>query len=248
MTRSTVLIAVAAVALVLALGALVLQFAIPSKGSGTSSADLDALRAQVASIKSGGAGLKVAFVNVDSAFQVFLNAVTDLRQRSADKVQQINDLQASYKSGTTSQEQYQKLLTQYNTELLDANVALYASVLDRMIVSSDFSDLRTDLQTVRTSTQTLLDESKSLVSTVKGGAISSSEFQTRLTQAQAYYAQIEKVVNQACAVKISQAAQKVAIPRGFDLVLIQKNVVLYFSPTAVTDITDFVKSEIADYL
>ncbi len=248
MTRNSVLIAVAAVALVLAAGALVLQFAIPSKGDGASSAEIDALRAQVANIKNTGAGLKVAFVNVDSAFQVFLNAVTDLRQRSAEKVQQINDLQVSYRNGTTSQEQYQKLQNQYNTELLDANVALYASVLDRMIASSDFSDLRTDLQTVRTSTQSLLDESKNLVSTVKGGAISSAEFQMRLSQAQTYYAQIEKVVNQACAVKISQAAQKVAIPRGFDIVLIQKNVVLYFSPTAVTDITDFVKSEISDYL
>ncbi len=248
MTRNSVLVAIAAVALVLAAGALVLQFAVPSKGDGASSADLDALRAQVATLKSTGAGLKVGFVNVDGAFMVFLNAVTDLRQRSADKVQQINDLQASYKKGTTSPEQYQKLVNQYNTELLDANVAMYAGVLDRMIASADFSDLRTDLQTVRTSTQTLLDESKSLVSTVKGGAISTSEFQSRLTQAQSAYAQVEKAVNQACAIKIAQAAQKVAIPRGFDLVLIQKNVLLYFNPTAVTDITDFVKSEIADYL
>ncbi len=248
MMRSPVVIAIAAVALVLAAGALVFQFVVPSRSDGVSRADLDALRSQVAAVKSGGAGLKVAFVNIDNAFAVFLNAVSDLRQRSTDKLQEITDLQNSFSNGTVTQDQYQKRLNEYNTELLDANIAMYANVLDRMIASSSFSDLRADLQRVREMAQSLLDEAKNLVSMVKGGAISSSEFQTRLSQTQANYASLEKIVNQACAVKISQAAQKVAIPRGFDLVLIQKNVVLYFNPAMVTDITDFVKSEIAGYL
>jgi Skp family chaperone for outer membrane proteins len=248
MTRNSLVVAVAVVALALAAGALVFQFVVPSKGDGVSRADFDALRSQVAAVKSGGAGLKVAFVNIDNAFAVFLNAVSDLRQRSADKLQQITDLQGSLESGTVTQDQYQKRLNEYNTELLDANIAMYASVLDRMIASSSFSDLRADLQRVREMAQSLLDEAKNLVSMVKGGAISSSEFQARLARTQTNYTSLEKIVTQACAVKISQAAQKVAIPRGFDLVLIQKNVVLYFSPAMVTDITEFVKSEIAGYL
>jgi Skp family chaperone for outer membrane proteins len=248
MTRSPLLIVIAALALVLAAGALVLQFVLPSKGNGASSADLDALRAQVAAVKSSGTGLKVAFVNVDTTFKVFLDAVSDISQVSTDKQQEIKDLQAALSAGTVKQDAYQKRLNELNAELLNANISVYAGVLDRMIASSSFADLRSDLQKVRVQVQTVLDSSKDLVSMVKGGAISAAELQARMTQTQTAYTQIEAIVNQACAVKIQQAAQKVAIPRGFDLVLLQKNVVLYSSPATVTDITEFVKTEIANYL
>jgi Skp family chaperone for outer membrane proteins len=248
MTRSPLLIVIAALALVLAAGALVMQFVLPSKGNGTSSADLDALRAQVAAIKSGGTGLKVGFVNVDTAFKVFMNAVSDISQRSTDKQQEIKDLQNALSAGTVKQDAFQKRYNELSAELLDANISVYASILDRMIASADFADLRSDLQKVRVQAQDLLDASKNLVSMVKGGAISATDLQMRTTQVQATYTQLESIVNQACAVKIQQAAQKVAIPRGFDLVLLQKNVVLYFSPATVTDITEFVKTEIANYL
>ncbi len=248
MTRSPLLIVIAALALVLAAGALVVQFVLPSKGSGASSAEVDALRAQVAAIKSGGTGLKVGFVNVDTAFKVFLDAVSDISQRSTDKQQEIKDLQNALSAGTVKQDAFQKRLNELNAELLDANISVYAGVLDRMIASSSFADLRSDLQKVRVQVQTVLDSSKDLVSMVKGGAISATELQSRTAQVQSAYTQIEAIVNQACAVKIQQAAQKVAIPRGFDLVLLQKNVVLYFSPATVTDITEFVKTEIANYL
>jgi Skp family chaperone for outer membrane proteins len=242
------LIVIAALALVLAAGALVVQFVLPSKGEGASISDVEALRAQVAAMKSGGTGLRVGFVNVDTAFKVFLTAVSDISQRSTDKQQQIKDLQTAFSAGTVKQDAYQKQLSELNAELLDANVSVYAGVLDRMIASSDFADLRSDLQKVRVQVQDVLDASKNLVSMVKGGAMSATELQSRMAQVQTAYSQIETVVNQACAVKIQQAAQKVAIPRGFDLVLLQKNVVLYFSPATVTDITEFVKTEIADYL
>jgi Skp family chaperone for outer membrane proteins len=199
-------------------------------------------------MKSGGTGLRVGFVNVDTAFKVFLTAVSDISQRSTDKQQQIKDLQTAFSAGTVKQDAYQKQLSELNAELLDANVSVYAGVLDRMIASPDFADLRSDLQKVRVQVQDVLDASKNLVSMVKGGAMSATELQSRMAQVQTAYTQIETIVNQACAVKIQQAAQKVAIPRGFDLVLLQKNVVLYFSPATVTDITEFVKAEIADYL
>ncbi len=248
MTRSPLLIVIAALALVLAAGALVVQFVLPVKGDGASSAEIEALRAQVAAMKSSGTGLKVGFVNVDTAFKVFLNAVADISQRSNDKRQEITDLATAYAAGTVKQDAYQKRSNELQVELLDANVMVYAGVLDRMIASQDFADLRTDLQKVRVQIQEVIDASKNLVSMVKGGAMSATELQTRQAQVQTAYSQIETIVNQACAVKIQQAAQKVAIPRGYDLVLLQKNVVLYFSPATVTDITEFVKSEIADYL
>lgn len=246
MTRGPLWIVVAVLALILAAGALVVQFVLPAKG-GASAAEIEGLRAQVAAIKSG-AGLKVGYVNVDNAFKVFLNAVADISQRSADKRQEITDLGTSYAAGTVKQDVYQKRLGELQVELLDANIMVYSGVLDRMIASGDFADLRSELQRVRAQVQEVVDASKNLVSMVKGGAMSTTELQTRQAQVQTAYTQIETIVNQACAVKIQQAAQKVAIPRGYDLVLLQKNVVLYSSPATITDITEFVKTEIADYL
>jgi Skp family chaperone for outer membrane proteins len=248
MTRSPLLIVIAALALILAAGALVIQFVLPSKGNGASSADVAALRAQIAAIKTGGTALRVGFVNADTVFGVFTNAVSDLRQLSTDKQQAIVDLGNAYAAGTIKQDAYQKRLNELQVELLDANLSVNAGVLDRMIASPDFADLRTDLQKVRIQVQDVLDQSKELVSMVKGGAISAAELQSRTTQVQANFTKIEAIVNQACAVKIQQASQKIGIQKGYDLVLLQKNVVIYFSPATITDITEFVKTEVADYL
>lgn len=248
MTRSPLLIVVAVLALILAAGALVVQFVIPAKGGGTSSADIDALRAQVTAMKTGGTGLKVAFVNVETAGKVFTNAVSNIAQRVTAKQQEIKDLSAARAAGTIKEDAYQKQLLALNAEALNASISAYAAVLDRMIASQSFADLRADLQTVRVQVDTVLDTAKNLESAVKGGATSSTDIQLRMTQVQSTNTQIEGIVNQAYAVKIQQAAQKVAITRGFDLVLVQKNVVAYFNPATMTDITEFVKAEMADYL
>jgi len=248
MTRSPLLVVIAALALVLAAGAIVLQFVLPSKGDGASTSELNALRTQVAALQSGGAGLKVAFVNADTAFTVFTNAVSDLRQHATDKRQQITDLTNSYSAGTVNKDQYQKQATQLNAELLDAQLAVDIGTLDRMIASSAFSDLKSSLQQLRNQADPVVTAVKNLVSMAQGGAIDATDFQTRYTSASTAFQQIDALVTQAATAKIQQAAQKIAIQKGFDLVLPVKNVIVYYNPQAVTDITDFVKAEIANYL
>ncbi len=248
MTRSPLLIVIAVLALVLAAAAIVLQFALPSKGGGASAADLNALRSQVAALRSGGAGLRVAFVNAETAFAVFTNAVSDLRQTTADKRQQITELTSSYSAGTVNKEQYQKRLTQLNAELLDAQLSVDMGTLSRMIDSSAFSDLKSSLQELRNQADPVVTAVKNLVSMAKGGAIDATEFQTRYTSAQNAFTQIDTLVTQAATAKIQQAAKKIAIQKGYDLVLPVKNVIVYFNPDVVTDITEFVKAEIANYL
>ena len=248
MMRSPLLTVIAALALVLAAGALVVHFVIPPNAGGGSRADVEALRAQLSALKTSGSGLRVGYVNVESAGKVFLNAVSTVSQSSTAKAQEIVDLQNSYNAGTVKQDQYDKRLNELNAELADVNISVYVAILDRMIASSSFSDLRSDLRQLRQQAQPLVDTAKNLVSTVKGGAMSASEFQTRLSKVQSSFAQLKGYVDQACVVKIQQAAQKIAITRGMDLVLLQSNVVLYPRPATVTDLTEFVKTEIAGYL
>jgi len=242
------LIVVAVLALVLAAGALVVQFVVPAKGDGASSAEVEALRAQVAAMKSGGTGLKVGFVNVDTAGKVFLDDVSDITQRLTAKQQELSDLNAKYAAGTIKQDAYQKQQLILTAEGLNASVSAQAAILDRMIAAQKFADIRTDLQTVRAQVDEFLNTGKNLEAAVKGGATSSTEIQLWVSQLQTATTKIEGIVSQAFAVKIQQAAQKVAIARGFDLILVQKNVAAYANPAVVTDITEFVKAEIADYL
>ncbi|MEW5825929.1 MAG: OmpH family outer membrane protein [Candidatus Bipolaricaulota bacterium] len=249
MTRVSLVLG--AVALVLAAGALVLHFATSSGAGGVSPADLNALAARVSSLEASGVSgqsLKVGYIDVDAAFVVFTNAVSDLRERSTQKRNEIVTLQNSYLEGTVSKDQYQRRLNELNTELLDAQLASDVGTLDRMIASSSFADLRSDLQRLREQAQSIVDEAKNLVSMAKGGAIDPTEFQSRLAQVQSAFTQLDQVVTTAAVAKIQQAAQRVAIQRGFDLVVAKKNVIAYSDPSAVTDITEFVKTEIANYL
>jgi len=247
MTRSPFLIAIAALALFLAAGALVVQFVGPSKG-GVSQTDFAALQSQVGSLKTSGAGLKTAFINVDSAFSVFMNAVAALRQGVADKTQQITDLNNAYQAGTASKDAYQRQLLQLNTELLAARVSADVGTLDRMIASEAFADMHTNLQKERDSSQTLVDTAKSLVAIAVEGAADTPDFQNRFTQAQSAFTQLDQFVAQAATTKVQQAAKKIAVAQGIDLVVPAKNVVLYYNPAVVMDITELVKTEIAGYL
>jgi Skp family chaperone for outer membrane proteins len=225
--RRYLLVVMAAVALVLAAGALVLQFAMP--------------------VKTGGTGLKVAFVNTDTAVTALLDAVGDIRQRSQDKAQEIAVLREGYDGGTVPLAQYQKRYAILSAELLDVNISVYADVIDRMIAAPAFSDMKTGLQSLRSQVAGVLQGSKSLVTAAKGGATTETELQSRQTQVQANFSSLEKAVTQICTLKLKSASQKVAISKGFNLVVMQ-TVILYSSTTEVIDITELVKAEMEAYL
>ncbi len=239
MPRNTLFIVLACVALVLAAAALVMQFVVPSKAENTS---------QAPAVKGGQTGFKVGFVNVDSAGTVFLSAVSDLRERSAARAKEITDLQAAYSAGTVKEDQFQKQATVLSAELVEVNISVYVTLLDRMIASASFSDVRSSLQQVRQQAQPLVDNAKNLSSMAKRGVMSTNEFQMRLSQTQASYSQLEKLANQVLALKIQQAAVKIATAKGLDLVLQQNGVVLYPGPSTSMDLTEAVKTEIANYL
>ncbi|MDD4903182.1 MAG: OmpH family outer membrane protein [Candidatus Bipolaricaulis sp.] len=249
MSRSTLI--VAAVALVLAAGALILQFALPSGGDGGSQSEIAALRADVSALQRGGStggGLKIAYLNAEEAFTVFTNAVSNLRQKALDKRNEIVKLQSDFMQSTISKEQYQRRLNELNVELIDAQLDIDVGTIDRMIASDGFSDIRADLQKLRDAAQPVVEEVKNLVATAKLGVVDSTEFQSRLSQVQSAFQQLDTLLTQAATLKIQQAAKKIAIQRGYDLVLPTKNVIVYADTSAIPDITEQVKAEIANYL
>ena len=89
---------------------------------------------------------------------------------------------------------------------------------------------------------------KNLVATAKLGVFDTTEFQSRLTQVQSAFQQLDTLLTQAATLKIQQASKKIAIQKGYDLVIPTKNVIVYANQSALPDITDLVKAEIANYL
>ena len=244
------ILVVAGLALILAIGAVVLQFVLPSGDGGASSADLEAIRADIALLKQAGPSqsLKIAYMDAEQAFTVFVLAVGDLRQRITDKTNEITQLQNDYNQGIISSEESQRRYFVLNAELLDARMTTAAGTLDRMIASDDFSDLRSALITLREEAQPLLDEINNLVSTISIGAIDSTEFSNRHSTLSAMFEQFDGYVTSAATQKLVQATDNVAREQGYDLVIRKKDVIMYRNDLTVDDITETVKAEIAGYL
>ena len=243
------ILVVAGLALILAIGALVLQFVL-SSGGGVGSSDLDAIRADITQLKqtSASQSMKLAYMDAEDAFIVFVLAVGDLRQQITDKNNEINDLKNEYAQGIIARDDYERRIYELNAELLDARVTTASGTLDRMIASNEFSDLRSTLITLREEAQPLIDEVNNLVSTIRVGAIDATEFQNRFTALSAMFEQFDGYVTSAATTKLVQATEKVANEYGYDIVIRKKDVIMYRNPVTIDDITELVKAEIEGYL
>jgi len=247
--QSSVPIALAVAALLVAVAALILHFAIPA-GTGTLDTRVKALEDGISALQARGttAQLKVGCLDTESAFGVFTDAVKDLRQAAQDKANQLGTLQQQYGAGAVTKSDYDAKSAQYQAELLQAQLTIDLGTIDKMVASSAFADIRTQLQQIRDEAQPLVTQLKSLVSTARVGVVNAQEFQNNYTQLQSSFSQLDQLLTQAALAKIEAAAQKVAVQNGFDLVLQEKNALVYQNSARVTDITDLVKRELANYL
>jgi len=247
MSKNTLVVSV--VALLIAAVAIVLQFVIPAGGGPDSNAQITALTNRVVALEANPATpLKVAYINAEDAFTVFTDAVGDLRQRAIDKQGEIVKLQQQYMASTISKDDFDSQNNQLQVELLQAQLNIDLGTIDKMIASSGFSDMKSDLQRLKDEAQPVVDEMKNLVSTVRVGVIDTTEFQNRYTQVKNAFTQLDQLLTQAATAKIVQAANNVAVDQGYDLVLRTKNVIVYRNTAKMTDITDLVKHELTSYL
>ena len=250
MSKNTMVVAV--VALLLAALALVLPFVLPSSGGGDDAA-LNALGDRITNLENlSSAPLKIAYLNVEDpkegVFKVFLDAVSDLRQKAIDKQTEIAELREDALAGTISDSEAQNTNNRLQVELLQAQLNIDVGTIDKMLDSSGFSNMRSDLQRLRDEAQPVIDEMKNLVTTIRTGVIDEQEFENRYTQVKNAFTQLDQLLTQAATAKIVEAAQKVALAEGYDLVLRVKNVIIYRNTAKMTDITDLVKIELAGYL
>ena len=211
--------------------------------------EVQPLKERVANLETKSTSLiKIAYINAEDAFTVFTDAVKDLRQKAVDKQSEIVSLQQQFLASAISKEEFDTQNNQLQVELLQAQLNIDIGTIDRMIASPGFSDIRNDLERLREEAQPVIDEMKKLVSAVRVGILDPQEFQNRYTQVKNAFTQLDQLLTQAATAKIIQAAEKVSIEQGYDLVLRTKNVIIYRNTAKLVDITNMVKTELASYL
>ncbi len=248
MSKTSLVVAV--VALVIAVAAIVIPFVISTSG-GVSKDEITALQTKINTLENkiqSVTPLKIAYLNAEEAFKVFTDAVKDLRQKAIDKQAAIVKLQQDFLASKISKEDYQTRYNQLQVELLQAQLNIDIGTINKMIASPGFADIQSDLERLKDEAQPLVDEMNKLVQTVQTGVVDPQEFQSRYTQVKNAFTKLDQLLTQAATSKIVEAANKVAVQNGYDLVLRVKNVIIYRNSAKLADITDQVKHELSTYL
>ncbi|RLE30290.1 hypothetical protein DRJ54_02995 [Candidatus Acetothermia bacterium] len=212
--------------------------------------DTSALEARLSGVESRlaaleGKALEIAYVDAENLFlKVFLPQVDAERQAMTQKQQEIQQLQVRYMQGELDQDQYQQQAAKLQAELLEAQLTVDLTMLDKMIASPGFANFKGDLQKIRDQAQPLADEVDNLVQTAEVGIVNMEGFLAQYQQLQSAFQQLDQLLTQAAAAKIVEIAQQVAREKGFDLVLRKKDVLIYYDSSTVADISGDVEGRL----
>lgn len=251
----------------LLVGALVLGFVggivgnmvLPSKVSGTSGDDVKRLTDRVAKVETGqreletriagvsvgGAGLKVGVVDAEALFtRVFLPQVQTERATMEAKAKDIQTLQADYTAGKIKLDVYQQRYARLQAELIQASLRVNMAMLDKMIASAGFLNLKADLESLRVQARPLETEVQAVVKEAQVTILDLAGFGERLQQLQLAFQQLDQLLTQVAAVKILEISQQIAKEKGYDIVLRTKDVVMFRRESTVIDLSSDVEGRL----
>ncbi len=237
------------------LGGIVGGLVFGPKGTDTTSLakDLGALQTRVQNVESkvanlpasSASSLKVGLVDAETLFtRVFLPQVAAERNELQAKTQAIQDLQTKYAQGQIRQDAYQQQYAKLQAEHLRAQAEVNMAMLNKMIASPGFADLRTDLQNLRDQAKPFADQVEALVKQAQVTILDFTTFFNQLQQLQSAFQQVDQLLTQVAAVKILQLSQQVAQELGYDVVLRTKDVVMYWRSPSLTDLTPEVEKRL----
>ncbi|MEN3011054.1 MAG: OmpH family outer membrane protein [Candidatus Bipolaricaulaceae bacterium] len=215
--------------------------------------DLGALQARVQTLEgrvanlpvAAAAALKIGVVDAENLFTtVFLPQVAAERSALQAKAQAIQDLQARYAQGQIKADAYQQQYAKLQAEYLQGQVRVNMAMLDKMIASPGFANLRADLQVLRDQAKPLADQVDALVKQAQVTILNVTDFLAQVQQLQAAFQQVDQLLTQVAAVKILEISQQVAMELGYDIVLRTKDVVMYQRAPAVANLTPEVEKRL----
>ncbi len=218
-----------------------------AKDLGALQARVQSLEGKIASLPASptGSSLKIGVVDAESLFtRVFLPQVATERNALQAKAQAIQDLQTKYAQGQVKADTYQQQYARLAAEYLQAQVQVNMSMLDKMIASPGFANLRADLQNLKDQAKPLADQVQNLVKQAQVTILDYNAFSNQLQQLQTAFQQVDQLLTQVAAVKILEISQQVAQEQGYDIVLRTKDVVMYQRAPAISDLTPEVEKRL----
>ncbi len=203
------------------------------------------LEARLAGITTGGAGLKVGVVDAEALFtRVFLPQVGTERAAMAAKARDIETLLGDYTAGRIRLDVYQQRHARLQAELIQASLNVNMAMLDRMVASPGFLNLRADLERLRVQATPLETEVQAVVREAQVAILDLAGFGNRLQRLQAAFQQLDQLLTQVAAMKILEISQQVAREQGYDIVLRTKDVVMFRREATVVDLSSDVEGRL----
>lgn len=203
------------------------------------------IETRLAGITASGAGLRIGIVDAETLFtRVFLPQVQAERAAMETKARDIQALQAESAAGRIKPDVYQQRYLRLQAEYIQAALKVNLTMLDKMIASPGFLNLRSDLENVRTQAKPIRDEVEKAVKEAQVAILDTQGFSDRLTRLQAAFQQLDQLLTQVAAVKILEISQQIAKEKGYDLVLRTKDVVMFRRESIVVDLSSDVEGRL----
>jgi len=188
------------------------------------------------------AGLRVAFVDAEGLFQkVFLPQVARERRAMEEKQAELSALQQRYVREEISQTAYQEGALRIQAEALGAQVQVNLSMLEKMLASDGFTDMRAQLREVREQARPIEAELERLLGESRAGILDPEGFMSQMQAVRMAIQQLDQLLTQVAAAKIAEVSQQMGREAGYDLVLRKKEVVIYWDGSVVSDLTSAVE-------
>lgn len=206
---------------------------------------LGGLEQKVSGLGAAGPGLKVGYVDADGLFiKVFIPQVQEERAVMEEKKRAITELQARRVKGEIGEDEFKLQYYVLQVELLKAQFDVDMAMLNKMIASPGFANLKADLERLREQAAPAVDEIDKLLEEAKLGVVDEQAFMAKYQALQNAFQQLDQLLTQIAAQKIVEVTQAVAQERGYDLVLRRKDVLVFRNAETVDDLSPLVEQRL----
>jgi hypothetical protein len=248
MSRNTLLVAVAA--LVIAVGALVLQFALPSGGGGAGG-DLEQ---RIQALEGASSGLlRIGYFDAEAVFKgAFWALGENERAEAEDIADDIRALLSERQREAISAEEYATRSIELQADFLRANVSTLRQTIDMIFAAEGLISLlsqedRLQARTVQDNAATLKSIADQLLAQARVGVVNTETFQANYTQAQANFQNLDSTMTSLAGSLIASKARRFAEENGYDLVFTQHTSLVYGSAGKSDDLTATLIEEMSAY-
>lgn len=168
-------------------------------------------------------------------------------QAVAIKQQDLADLQARHEAGEIDDATYQRESLLLEVELLAVPLHWYLDLIQKMIDSPEFSDIKTPLEDLLAVVQPLETQVEGLRTLAQGEEPDMQSFLLQYQQLSSQFQQLKQLLSQTLAVKFILITQEIARGGGYALVLRREDA-LYMDEAQVVDLTPLVRARLEGLL